>query len=249
MRINPVFCIILLLFCTSLKAQKPYWLDETVSEVNRLPMHASYFVFESKKEAEKNDWKSSVNYQSLNGDWRFKWVEKPADLPAGFESSKFNDKDWKTFKVPGNWEMNGYGFPIYTTDGFEFAYLMNKKVNPPLVPLDFDPTAVYRRVVEIPKHWDGKQVVLHIGAAKSNLSVWVNGKFVGYGEDSKLPSEFDISSYLNEGKNLIVLKVMRWCDGNYIEDQDMWRISGITRDCYLLARNPIHLYDIEAIKG
>jgi len=227
-------------------AQKPYWLDETINEVNRMPMHASYFAFENEKTALKNDWNASANYQSLNGNWKFKWVEKPADLPVNFESPKFDDSNWKTFKVPGNWELNGYGFPIYTTSGFEFAYLMGGKVDPPLVPLTFDPTAVYRREVELPKEWKNKQITLHIGAAKSNLSVWVNGKFVGYGEDSKLPSDFDISPFLGPGKNLIVLKIMRWGDGNYIEDQDMWRLSGITRDCYLVARNQVHLYDFEA---
>jgi beta-galactosidase len=243
-----LYVFFLVLICNQpLMAQKPYWLDETVSEVNRMPMHASYFVFKDEKEAQSKDWTSAVNYKSLNGDWKFYWVEKPADLPSGFETVKFDDSKWKNFKVPENWELNGYGFPIYTTDGFEFAYLMNKKVSPPTVPMSFDPTAVYRRNIEIPDNWKEKQVILHIGAAKSNLSVWVNGRFVGYGEDSKLPSEFDLSPYLHPGKNLIVLKVMRWCDGNYIEDQDMWRISGITRDCYLLARNKIHLYDIEAI--
>ncbi|WP_442591743.1 glycoside hydrolase family 2 TIM barrel-domain containing protein [Pedobacter sp. AW31-3R] len=249
-RYNVICCLpvlMILLFSLNLKAQQPYWLDETVNEVNRMPMHSSYFVFENEKAAEKKDWRSSANYQSLNGDWKFSWAEKPADLPVGFESVQFDDSKWKTFKVPGNWELNGYGFPIYTTSGFEFAYLMGGKVDPPLVPLNFDPTAVYRREVDIPADWQKKQVVLHIGAAKSNLSVWVNGRFVGYGEDSKLPSDFDISPWLKPGKNLIVLKIMRWGDGNYIEDQDMWRLSGITRDCYLLARNPMHLEDIEAI--
>jgi beta-galactosidase len=242
-----LIAVLIFTFNFSSRAQKPYWLDETVNEVNRMPMHSSYFVYEDQKEADKNDWKTSVNYQTLNGDWKFKWAEKPADLPSGFESLAFDDSKWKTFKVPGNWEMNGYGFPLYNTSGFEFAYLMGHKVDPPLVPLTFDPTAIYRREVNLPSNWKGKQVVLHIGAAKSNLSVWVNGTFVGYGEDSKLPSDFDISPYLKQGKNLIVLKIMRWGDGNYLEDQDMWRLSGITRDCYLLARNPVHIYDIEAI--
>jgi beta-galactosidase len=144
--------------------------------------------------------------------------------------------------------MNGYGFPIYTTSGFEFAYLMpNKTVNPPVVPMQVNNTGVYRREVAIPEQWQGKEVVLHIGAAKSNLTVWVNGRYVGYGEDSKLPSEFNLTPYLTKGKNLIVMRVMRWCDANYLEDQDMWRLSGITRDCYLVARNPAHIYDVELI--
>jgi beta-galactosidase len=243
------YCLFALSFCfLSLQvcAQQPMWLDETKNEENRMPMHSSYFVYENDQTAAKQDWKQSSNYYSLNGNWKFKWVEKPADLPANFEAVSYDDSQWKNFSVPGNWEMNGYGFPLYNTGGFEFAYLM-KTVDPPIVPLTFDPTAVYRREVTLPENWKGKKVVLHIGAAKSNLSVWVNGKYVGYGEDSKLPSEFDLAPYLSPGKNLIVLKVMRWCDGNYLEDQDMWRLSGITRDCYLVARNPVHIYDTEVI--
>ncbi|MET0465925.1 MAG: glycoside hydrolase family 2 TIM barrel-domain containing protein [Chitinophagaceae bacterium] len=220
------------------------WLDEKIIEQHRLPMHASFFSYENETVAAKGDWQQSRNYQSLNGAWKFKYVDKPADLPQGFERTGFDDKNWPSFNVPGNWEMNGYGFPIYTTSGFEFRYLM-RRLEPPAVPLSFDPTAVYRREVIIPEEWNGKQVIMHIGAAKSNLSVWVNGRYVGYGEDSKLPSEFDITSYLQKGKNLLTLKIMRWCDANYIEDQDMWRLSGITRSCFLVARNPVHLFDVE----
>ncbi len=237
----------LIMVSISSKAQKPMWLDETKNEENRLPMHASYFVYESESAALRNDWKQSSNYTSLNGPWKFFWAKNPEELPKGFESSDYNDASWKTFNVPANWEMNGYGFPIYTTNGFEFTYLLKGGRKPPIVPLDYDPTAVYRREVIIDPTWNGKEVILHIGAAKSNLSLWINGKYVGYGEDSKLPSEFNITSYLIKGKNLIAMKVMRWCDGNYLEDQDMWRLSGITRDCYLVARNPVHLYDVELI--
>lgn len=222
------------------------WLDETFIEENRLPMHASFYTYESEAIAAQGDWTRSRFYQSLDGPWRFKYVDRPADLPPGFEQNNYNDSQWPFFTVPGNWEMNGYGFPIYNTAGFEFRYLM-KTLDPPAVPLSYDPTAIYRRTVLIPPHWEGKQVVLHIGAAKSNLSVWVNGRYVGYGEDSKLPSEFDITPYLVKGNNLITLKIMRWCDGNYLEDQDMWRLSGITRSCFLAARNPVHLYDVELI--
>lgn len=240
-----------LLLCACLtpaKAQKPAWLDETNTEENRMRMHSSYFSYESEAEAAKNNWQASANYQSLNGAWKFFWAKQPDGLPKNFESVGFNDSGWKNFNVPGNWEMNGYGFPIYTTSGFEFTYLMpNKTANPPMVPMNVNNTGVYRREVTLPENWNGKEVILHVGAAKSNLTVWVNGKYVGYGEDSKLPSEFNISPYLSKGKNLIVMRVMRWCDANYIEDQDMWRLSGITRDCYLIARNPVHLYDVELI--
>lgn len=240
-----LLCICNIISISTLFAQNPKWLNEEVNEENRLPMHASYFVYENNQALSTADWQQSLNYLSLNGNWKFFWADKPSSLPKDFYEAGLNDQAWKNFPVPANWELNGYGFPIYTTDGFEFAYLMDKKVKPPIVPMDFNPTAVYRREVTIPNLWKNKKVILHIGAAKSNLSVWVNGKYVGYGEDSKLPSEFDISKHLKAGKNLIVLKVMRWCDGNYLEDQDMWRLSGITRDCYLLARNNIHIRDIE----
>src|SRR5688572_690289 len=205
-------------------AQKPFWLDEQKSEENRLPMHADYFVYETEAQAKTNKWQSAANYISLNGEWKFKWSERPSEIPASFESIGFDDSQWKTFKVPANFEVNGYGYPIYVNIGWEFQDRM--KANPPIVPLDVDPTAVYRREIEIGENWNNKQVILHIGAAKSNLQVWVNGKYTGYGEDSKLPQEFDITTFIKPGKNLIVMKVMRWCDGTYLEGQDYWRLSG-----------------------
>lgn len=241
-RLLPGIC---LLMAGLQAAAQPAWLNEKVSEENRMPMHASYYVYENEAKASLNNWEASGSYRSLNGSWKFYWMEKPADAPAGFEQPGFDDSRWGQMPVPGNWELHGAGFPIYTTSGFEFTYLMkNKEPDPPVVPMQVNNTGLYRREIQIDDSWNGKQVVLHIGAAKSNLSVWVNGKYVGYGEDSKLPSEFDITPYITKGKNLVVLKVMRWCDGNYIEDQDMWRLSGITRDCYLLARNPVHIYDV-----
>jgi beta-galactosidase len=178
---------------------------------------------------------------SLNGVWKFKWFEKPADVPENVVLPNYQDSWWDNFKVPASWEVNNYGFPIYVNVGYEFQNFF--KSNPPLVPMDIDPTGVYRREIEVSKDWIGKTIVLHIGAAKSNLMVYVNGKYIGYGEDGKLPSEFDLSSALVAGKNLIVLKVMRWCDGTYLEGQDYWRMSGITRDCYLVKREKTHIKD------
>ena len=225
------------------KTNQPFWLNERVSEENRMPMHASYFTFENEQLAKKGDWKQSTNYFNLNGDWKFKWVERPDDLPKNFESNGFDDSSWAKFRIPATWEVNGYGYPIYVNVGYEFENIM--KPNPPIVPLTFDPTGVYRREIILNNDWKEKQVILHIGSAKSNLSVWVNGKYVGYGEDSKLPSEFDVTPFLSLGKNLICLKVMRWCDGTYLEGQDFWRMGGINRDCYLVARNATHINDYE----
>lgn len=223
------------------------WTSEKISEENRMPMRASYYTFPDAKQAEGKDWLKSSAYLNLNGDWFFKWAEKPAELPAEFFAPALDHSKWDKFQVPANWELNGYGYRHYSSAGFEFTHLM--RPDPPLTPMDINPTAIYRKEVELPANWNGKQVVLHIGAAKMNLGVWVNGKYVGYGEDSKLASEFDITPFLKPGKNLIVLRIMRWCDAAYLEDQDMFRVSGITRDCYLIARNPVHIYDIEMIPG
>jgi Beta-galactosidase/beta-glucuronidase len=221
-------------------------LDERITEQNRLPMHSSYYVFANEKELQQNDWTQSRFYQSLNGEWKFKFVDKPDDLPKDGWMPSVSDAGWGTIKVPANWEMNGYGFPIYCTNGFEFRYLMpDKRPNPPYVPMQFNPTGLYRREFTINPDWKGKQIILHIGAVKSNHQVWVNGIYVGYGTDSKLSSEFDITPYLKPtGNNLVAIKVMRWEAASYVEDQDMWRLSGIQRDCYLLARNPVHIEDV-----
>jgi beta-galactosidase len=217
------------------------WVNEQITEINRLPMRSSYTVFATAQEAQKQGWEHSSFYQSLNGPWKFKWVEGPGQLPTSFFEHTFSDKDWDLLHVPANWEMNGYGYRHYSSAGFEFTHLM--RPNPPYTPMDINHTGAYRRNFQIPAHWTGKQIILHIGAAKSNLSVWVNGQYVGYGEDSKLSSEFNITPYLQTGENTVALKVMRWGDVAYIEDQDMWRLSGITRDCYLLARHPEHIHD------
>lgn len=217
------------------------WVDEQKNEENRMPMHTAMFVYSNMHEAAQNEWEKSVNYLSLNGNWKFKFVGSPDKLPTGYESVNFNDKSWDTFKVPATWEVNGYGYPIYVNYGYEFQNIM--KPDPPVVPLNINNTGVYRREVLVPANWDGRNIIMHIGAAKSNVQVWVNGNYVGYGEDGKLPSEFDLTSFVKPGKNLIVMKVMRWCDGTYLEGQDFWRLSGITRDCYLIVRNPVYIYD------
>src|SRR5690349_7296425 len=182
-------------------SQQPAWLDEKRNEENRLPMHASFHAFESEAAAKKGAWEASANYISLNGNWKFLWAESPGALPKNFEALSFDDSKWSHFPVPANWEVNGYGYPIYVNIGYEFQHIM--KPAPPVVPLNEDPTAVYRREMTLDEKAKGKQLILHIGAAKSNLAVWVNGKYVGYGEDSKLSQEFDITPYIKTGKNLV----------------------------------------------
>ncbi|MBF4487159.1 glycoside hydrolase family 2 TIM barrel-domain containing protein [Flavobacterium sp. CSZ] len=243
--ISIVSLLITSIFSGQAQEKVEYWQNEKINEENREPMHASYYVFETEALANKNQWRQSKNYLDINGAWKFKYVESPSALPKDFEKSNFNDTSWDTFRIPASWDVNGYGYPVYVNTTYDFDYLMAP--NPPFVPTKYNPTGVYRRDITIDKSWEGKDIFLHIGTAKSNLTVWVNGVYVGYGEDGKLPSEFNLNKYVKTGKNSIVLKVMKWSDGSYLECQDMWRMSGITRDSYLVARNKTHLKDYEII--
>ena len=218
--------------------------NPAIQEINRMPMRASYFAYENEALANTADTAHSARYLSLNGMWRFHWVNRPELLANNFYSSNFDDKNWIDFPVPANWEFKGFGIPIYTNIPYEFA---PKNPNPPDIPDNNDqPTAGYRKTFQLPVAWKGMKVYLHLGAVKSAFRLYVNGKEVGLGKDSKLESEFDVTPYVNEGNNLIALEVRRWTDGSFLECQDMWRISGISRDCYLYARPLVHLYDFFA---
>lgn len=236
-----------LLAANGIQAQdlETVWQDEKISSINRERMHATYFAFENRDLAAMGVKEHSSRFLSLNGSWKFKWVEKPADKPKDFFSLAFDDSSWKMFEVPGIWEVNGYGDPIYTNIGYEFSHLMEPA--PPKVPTEYNPVGSYRRTISLPDTWKGKEVYIQFGAVRSNLFVWVNGKFVGYSEDSKLPAEFNLTKFVKPGQNLIAFQSMRWCDGNYLECQDMWRITGVSRDVYLYARDPQHIRDIEVI--
>lgn len=237
-----VFFIVSTINCIG-QETPPFWLNEKINEENRMPMHASYYVYENEALATKGDWKQSENYLNLNGVWKFKYLDSPNDLPKGFEKTAYNDHSWDNFKIPANWDVNGYGYPVYTNTTYDFDQLI--EITPPLVPTTYNPVGIYRKEINMDKNWEDKDVLLHVGAAKSNLTVWVNGVYVGYGEDGKLPQEFKLNTFLKPGKNTIVLKVMKWNDGSYLECQDFWRMSGITRDSYLYARNKSHLVDFE----
>jgi beta-galactosidase len=219
------------------------WQNEKISQINREPMRASYFVFDNFTNAQKSDWKNSPLYVSLNGELKFNWVENLSKAPKDFFKPEFNDTQWDDFRIPANWETNGYGYPVYVNIRYEFDHLI--KPEPPLLPLDYNPVGSYRKKVIIPENFYGKEIYLYFGAAKSNLSVWVNGNFVGYSEDGKLPAEFNITKFTRTGENLIAFQIFRWSDGTYLECQDMWRISGITRDCYIYAREKVSVKDFE----
>ncbi|MDY3852667.1 MAG: glycoside hydrolase family 2 TIM barrel-domain containing protein, partial [Prevotella sp.] len=182
----------------------------------------------------KGDKSTSRNFLSLHGNWNFHWVENADERPTDFFQPNFDDRGWKQMPVPGNWELNGYGDPVYVNVGFPWRG--HFKDNPPSVPVKDNHVGSYRRHIDIPAQWDGQQVIAHFGSVTSNLYLWVNGKFVGYGEDSKSAMEFDITPYLQKGRNLIAFQTFRWCDGTYCEDQDFWRLSGVARETYLYAR-------------
>lgn len=221
------------------------WKDPDVNEVNRLPMHAAFFSFENAEAASRAPEKSS-NFLSLHGLWKFDWVRDADARPTDFWKPGFNDSAWDTMPVPGIWELNGYGDPLYVN--INYAWDNQYKNNPPYAPVENNHVGSYRREFVIPADWKGKDVIAHFGSVTSNIYLWVNGKFVGYGEDSKLESEFDITRYIKPGEtNLIAFQVFRWCDGTYVECQDFWRLSGTARDSYLYARPSKHVSDVTVV--
>lgn len=219
------------------------WQDPKVNEVNRAPMHTNYFAYESDQIAQKGIKENSTNFMSLNGTWKFFWVKDADARPTDFWKPGFNDKGWNDISVPGVWELNGYGDPIYVNIGY--AWRNQYEHNPPYVPTINNHVGSYRKEIMVPSTWKGKDIIAHFGSVTSNMYLWVNGKYVGYSEDSKLEAEFNLTPYLKPGqKNLIAFQVFRWCDGTYLEDQDFFRYSGVGRDCYLYARNKKRIDDI-----
>lgn len=241
MRINKLIPFLLSLSILPTTAQNE-WQNPNVNQVNRFAMHSSFFGYESEEAAIKNDKTKSGNYLSINGNWKFYWVKNADQRPLDFFQSGFNDKSWSDMPVPGLWEVNGYGDPLYTN--ISYPWSRQSPVQPPVVPIENNHVGSYRKMIEIPSSWSGKSVIAHFGSVTSNMYLWVNGHYVGYSEDSKIEAEFDISKYVKPGKNLIAFQVFRWCDGSYIEDQDFWRLSGVGRDCYLFAQNKNSIQDI-----
>lgn len=219
------------------------WKDPRINAVNRAPMHSNYFAYESADVAKKGIKENSVNFMSLNGYWKFFWVKDAESRPTDFWKVGFNDKGWNTLPVPGLWELHGYGNPIYVNIGY--AWRNQFENNPPHIPTENNNVGSYRKEIIIPASWKGKEIIAHFGSVTSNMYLWVNGKYVGYSEDSKLEAEFNLTPYLKPGqKNLIAFQVFRWCDGTYLEDQDFFRYSGVGRDCYLYARDKKRIEDI-----
>ena len=218
------------------------WHDLQVNEINRLPLHTLHFAYDPNDfpgtGAEYLDKKQSMNYMSLDGTWKFNWVANADQRPTDFYKTDLDDSKWKNIQMPGNWEMLGYGQPEYVN--VDFAWRGHFNQQPPAVPTKDNHVGSYRREINIPSNWDGKRVIAHFGSVTSNIYLYVNGKFAGYAEDSKVAAEFDITPFLKKGKNLIAFQTFRWCDGSWCEDQDFWRLSGPARENYLYARSKDH---------
>ncbi len=219
------------------------WNDPRVNADHRLDNVSTYFAYETDALAQKGNMQNSSRYLSIEGDWAFNWVKNADERPEGFYALNYDDKGWGTMPVPGIWELNGYGDPIYVNN--QYAWRNDWRTNPPYVQDLENHVGSYRRWFDIPAAWKGQKVYIHIGSATSNIFVYVNGQYVGYSEDAKVAAEFDITKYVKPGeRNLIAMQVMRWCDGSYLEDQDFWRLCGIARENYLYARPQAHIHDI-----
>ena len=210
-------------------SERPDWENPAVYATNKEPARASGFPFETREKALAGHRTKSGRFLPLNGQWRFSFSPDADRLPTGFEKPAFDVSGWKEIKVPADWQAEGYDQPRYNNITYPFP------ANRPLIPHASNPVGSYRRDVDVPADWNGSDVLLHIGAAGSAYYVWVNGEKVGYSEDSKLPSEFDVSRFVHPGKNVVAIQVFRWSDGSYLEDQDFWRVSGIEREVFMMA--------------
>ena len=236
-------CACLAVLSAEAQKDKPWWLDPEVNEVNTMAPRAAFFAYETENLAKADQKARSERYLSLEGKWKFNFSKDHDKAPRDFYSLKYDDSQWTDFPVPGILELNGYGDAIYSNNGYPWRTQFRPE--PPFVKERNNYTGSYRKMVTVPADWKGERIYLHVGSATSNLMVWVNGKFVGYSEDSKVSAEFDLTKYLTPGKeNLIAMQVMRWCDGSYLEDQDFWRFTGIAREVYLYARPQAHIADL-----
>ena len=236
-------CACLAVLSAEAQKDKPWWVDPEVNEVNTMAPRAAFFAYETENLAKADQKARSERYLSLEGKWKFNFSKDHDKAPRDFYSLKYDDSQWTDFPVPGILELNGYGDAIYSNNGYPWRTQFRPE--PPFVEERNNYTGSYRKMVTVPADWKGERIYLHVGSATSNLMVWVNGKFVGYSEDSKVSAEFDLTKYLTPGKeNLIAMQVMRWCDGSYLEDQDFWRFTGIAREVYLYARPQAHIADL-----
>lgn len=233
-----VYTFALILFTSAISIGQ-VWQDPSDISINKMDAHAEVIPFPDPASAIVNNLSDNANYKLLNGEWGFSWYPSVNEVPQNFFQPGYNDNDWTTIPVPSNWEIQGFGTPIYVNQPYEFT----DNPTPPFIPDSINPAGCYRQTFIVPEAWQNKKVVLHFGAVKSAMFLWINGKKTGYSQGSKLPAEFDITPYITTGQNLMAIKVLRWSDGTYLECQDFWRISGIERDVYMYALDPDHITD------
>ena len=223
--------------CTMLHAQVPEWENPEIFAINREATRATALPYSNEQQAIADIFSASPWYRCLDGVWKFNWHKKPADKPEGFYREGYDVSGWDNIQVPGNWELQGFGIPIYTN----VTYPHPK--NPPYISHDDNPAGCYVRDFDIPGSWDGRRVYLHFESGLSAMYVWVNGKYAGYSQATKSPAEFDITPYIRQGKNRVAIEGYRWSDGAYLEDQDFWRLSGFDRSIYLYSADQIRIRD------
>ena len=240
MKIKSIILLVVMALCFNVKAQEiaDWWNDVSVCQVNKVAPRTNVIPYQDENGINNLEYRQSPYYQCINGNWKFHWVEKPADKPQGFYAEGYDVSSWNTIPVPANWEINGYGIPVYINQQNEFPS------NQPYAPTEYNPVGCYVHNFNIPAEWNGRNVYINFGAVKSAFYLWINGKFVGYSEDSKTPAEFDITPYLNKsGENTLAVEAYRFSDGSYLECQDYWRLSGITRDVILYSKPKTNVYD------
>ena len=237
MKKTKLFFLLSVLGFTFLNAQYREWEDLSVFSINTEKPHATFYPFSNEQLVMENDLNNNVLYETLNGEWDFKLYRNIDSVPKNFYLKKSNVKKWDNIPVPANWQFHSEDFPVYTNIIYPY------EINPPFMPKDYNPIGLYHRKFKISKEWNDKEVFIHFGAVNSAFYIWINGVKVGYSEGSKTPAEFNITKYINSGTNTIMLQVIRWSDGTYLEDQDFWRLSGIERDVFLYAQPKVALRD------
>ncbi len=239
-----LFSIFMLVLALNGRGQQANdWENPGVFAINKEAPRAYFIPYADQASALKNDKAQSTFVLDLNGTWKFNWVYAPDQRPVDFYMEKYDVSSWDNIEVPSNWELKGYGTPIYTNITYPFPK------NPPYIDHKHNPVGSYKRSFELPASWDGRRVVLHFEAGTSAMYVWVNGEKVGYSQVTKSPVEFDITDYVRSGTNNLAVEVYRWSDGSYLEDQDFWRLSGIDRAVYLTSTDQVRIDDFFAKAG
>jgi len=238
MKLNLILAFLLVAVMAT--SQTRDWENPEVFAINKEKPRATFLPYPDAKLAAQDDYSASPYFMSLDGTWKFHWVAKPSEAPADFYKENYDVSKWTDMPVPGNWEFNGFGIPIYTNVIYPFP------TNPPYVNENDNPVGSYKHQFDLPQTWDGRKVFIHFEGGTTAMYLWINGQKVGYTENAKSPAEFDITPYVRKGKNTLACQVYKYSDGSYIEDQDMWRLGGINRSVYLYSTAETRISDFFA---